>query len=81
MQPGAPGQSGKILSPATAGTPLRGPSEADTSFMQGMIMHHSQAVEMVALLRTRGPQQGPPGVGQAHQYLADRRDQIYEEVA
>jgi uncharacterized protein (DUF305 family) len=53
VQPGAPGQSGKILTPATAGTPLRGPSEADTSFMQGMIMHHSQAVEMVELLRTR----------------------------
>jgi uncharacterized protein (DUF305 family) len=28
--------------------------EADTSFMQGMIHHHSQAVEMVDLLRTRG---------------------------
>jgi uncharacterized protein (DUF305 family) len=28
--------------------------EADVSFMQGMIHHHSQAVEMVDLLRTRG---------------------------
>ena len=28
-------------------------SAADTSFMQGMIMHHSQAVEMTDLLRTR----------------------------
>jgi uncharacterized protein (DUF305 family) len=27
---------------------------ADVDFMQGMIMHHSQAVEMVDLLRTRG---------------------------
>ena len=27
---------------------------ADVSFMQGMIMHHSQAVEMTDLLRTRG---------------------------
>jgi uncharacterized protein (DUF305 family) len=53
VQPGAPGQSGKTLTPATAGTPVRGPSGADTSFVQGMIMHHSQAVEMVALLRTR----------------------------
>jgi uncharacterized protein (DUF305 family) len=32
---------------------LRGPSAADISFMQGMIMHHSQAVEMTDLLRTR----------------------------
>lgn len=30
------------------------PAEADVSFMQGMIHHHSQAVEMVDLLRTRG---------------------------
>jgi uncharacterized protein (DUF305 family) len=53
VQPGAPGQSSKILSPATAVTLTRAPSEADISFMQGMIMHHSQAVEMTDLLRTR----------------------------
>ena len=53
VQPGAPGQISKILSPATAGVPLRAPAEADISFMQGMIMHHSQAVEMTDLLRTR----------------------------
>jgi uncharacterized protein (DUF305 family) len=53
VQPGAPGQISKILSPATAGTPPRAPAEADVSFMQGMIHHHSQAVEMVDLLRTR----------------------------
>jgi uncharacterized protein (DUF305 family) len=53
VQPGAPGQSSKILSPATAVTPPHAPSEADVQFMQGMIMHHSQAVEMTDLLRTR----------------------------
>ena len=53
VQPGAPGQSSKILSPATAVTPPQSPAEADISFMQGMIMHHSQAVEMTDLLRTR----------------------------
>lgn len=53
VQPGAPGQSSKTLSPATAGTPPRATAEADTSFMQGMIHHHQQAVEMVDLLRTR----------------------------
>jgi uncharacterized protein (DUF305 family) len=52
VQPGAPGQDSKIV-PSTAGTPKREPSEADTYFMQGMIHHHSQAVEMVDLLRTR----------------------------
>src|SRR5580658_5365263 len=53
VQPGAPGESSKILSPATAGTPVRGPAKADTEFMQGMIMHHSQAVDMTALMAAR----------------------------
>ena len=54
VQPGAPGQPGKHLTEATARTPPKAPFKADVDFMQGMIMHHSQAVEMVALLRTRG---------------------------
>src|ERR1700676_2025114 len=53
VQPGAPGHSGKILSASTAGTPLREPAKADTEFMQGMIMHHSQAVDMTALMPAR----------------------------
>jgi uncharacterized protein (DUF305 family) len=53
VQPGAPGQSSKILSPETAVVAPRPPAAADISFMQGMIMHHSQAVEMTELLRTR----------------------------
>lgn len=53
IQPGAPGQSSKTLSAASASVPTRAPSPADISFMQGMIMHHSQAVEMTALLATR----------------------------
>ena len=54
VQPGAPGQPPKTLSQASVAASRRKPSEADISFMQGMIMHHSQAVEMVDLLRTRG---------------------------
>jgi uncharacterized protein (DUF305 family) len=54
VQPGAPGQPGKFLNETTVRTPPRPPFKADVEFMQGMIMHHSQAVEMVALLRTRG---------------------------
>ena len=53
VQPGAPGQSNKTLTPETASAPPRKPSEADVKFMQGMIMHHSQAVEMTELLKTR----------------------------
>jgi uncharacterized protein (DUF305 family) len=54
IQPGAPGQSSKILTRETATAPPRATVAADVSFMQGMIMHHSQAVEMTDLLRTRG---------------------------
>jgi uncharacterized protein (DUF305 family) len=54
VQPGAPGQSSKFLNEKTVWPPHRPPFPADVEFMQGMIMHHSQAVEMVALLRTRG---------------------------
>jgi uncharacterized protein (DUF305 family) len=53
VQPGAPGESSKILSPDKVVVPLRAPSVADVQFMQGMIMHHSQAVEMTELLLTR----------------------------
>jgi len=49
VQPGAPGQPSKTLPPSTKGTlPPRSP--ADVEFMQGMIMHHSQAVKMTALI-------------------------------
>lgn len=49
VQPGAPGKPSKTLPPSTRGTlPQR--SQADVEFMQGMIIHHSQAVEMTALI-------------------------------
>jgi uncharacterized protein (DUF305 family) len=49
VQPGAPGKPSKTLPPSTRPTlPKR--SQADVEFMQGMIMHHSQAVEMTALI-------------------------------
>ncbi len=53
VQPGAPGKDSKILSPASVRLTPREPSEADVKFMQGMIHHHSQAVEMVALMPGR----------------------------
>jgi uncharacterized protein (DUF305 family) len=49
VQPGAPGQPTKTLPPSTRAT-LPPTSPADVAFMQGMIMHHSQAVEMTALI-------------------------------
>ena len=51
VQPGAPGQPTRTLPPSTrAKLPPRSP--ADVRFMQGMIMHHAQAVEMTALIET-----------------------------
>lgn len=49
VQPGAPGKPGKTLPASTTGTlpPL---AQADVEFMQGMIMHHAQAIEMTALI-------------------------------
>jgi uncharacterized protein (DUF305 family) len=49
VQPGAPGEPTKTL-PADTHATLPPISRADVEFMQGMIMHHSQAVEMTALI-------------------------------
>ncbi len=51
MQPGAPGQPSKQLPASTTGI-APGLDKADIDFMQGMIMHHEQAVEMTALIPT-----------------------------
>src|SRR2546423_4667535 len=51
VQPGAPGQATRTLPPSTRATlPPRSPK--DVEFMQGMIMHHAQAVEMTALIES-----------------------------
>jgi uncharacterized protein (DUF305 family) len=52
VQPGAPGKPSRTLPPYTKAT-LPPRSQADVEFMQGMIMHHSQAVEMTALIPSR----------------------------
>src|SRR5687767_2759246 len=52
VQPGAPGQPSRTLPPSTRATLPPG-SPADVRFMQGMIMHHGQAVEMTALIESR----------------------------
>lgn len=49
VQPGAPGKPSKTLPAGTKGE-LPPKSHADVEFMQGMIMHHAQAVEMTALI-------------------------------
>jgi len=49
VQPGPPGKPSRTLPPSTRAT-LPPRSQADVQFMQGMILHHSQAVEMAALI-------------------------------
>ena len=52
VQPGAPGQPNKVMT-NPVGTAVKEPTEADFAFMQGMVTHHSQAVEMVGLMKGR----------------------------
>lgn len=57
IQPGAPGRPSRTLPADTHAIPTS-TSPADISFMQGMVMHHGQAVEMCALIasHTQDPQ-------------------------
>jgi uncharacterized protein (DUF305 family) len=52
VQPGAPGKPTQRL-PQTTRAKLPPLSAKDVEFMQGMIMHHAQAVEMTALINER----------------------------
>ncbi len=54
VKPGAPGETSRLIS-ANEASDLAGIqyAEADVRFMQGMISHHAQALEMTALLATR----------------------------
>ncbi len=57
VQPGAPGTPSKTLPTSTTGV-VPPDSGVDIEFMQGMIMHHAQAVEMTALIdsHTQNPE-------------------------
>jgi uncharacterized protein (DUF305 family) len=54
VQPGAPGESSRVIT-ADQATDLShvGFTDADVRFVQGMIGHHAQALEMTTLLGTR----------------------------
>jgi uncharacterized protein (DUF305 family) len=62
VQPGAPGQPTRMLPSSTRATLPPG-SPADVRFMQGMIMHHAQAVEMTALIESHTRNQNLRSLG------------------
>jgi len=54
VQPGAPGASSRVVSAdAAADRSKVGYTDADVRFMQGMIHHHAQALDMTALVADR----------------------------
>ncbi|WP_155368269.1 DUF305 domain-containing protein [Catellatospora vulcania] len=59
VQPGAPGQSARTLSPEDVARLSAPPhNAADTAFMRKMIPHHAQALEMIALVADRSRSTG-----------------------
>ena len=62
VQPGAPGQPTRTLPTSTRAT-LPPESPDDVRFMQGMIMHHAQAVKMTALIEARTANKGLRSLG------------------
>ena len=59
IQPGAPGQPSRLISAEEASNLANlSFTDADVKFMQGMISHHAQAVEMGALVDARSNRDG-----------------------
>jgi uncharacterized protein (DUF305 family) len=54
VQPGAPGEASRVVGAEQARDLSKvGATPADVTFMQGMIHHHAQAIDMTELLKTR----------------------------
>ncbi len=75
VQPGAPGQPGRTLSNEDLAS-LAPPrfTNADTLFMQRMILHHGQALEMSALVKGRNASPDLPPL--AARIEVSQRDEI-----
>ncbi|NIJ23071.1 DUF305 domain-containing protein [Sphingomonas japonica] len=75
VQPGAPGQNGRALSAGEASRIADTRySPDDIAFMRGMIQHHQQAVDMVALVQSRT--NTPDVVAVADRIRASQADEI-----
>lgn len=76
VQPGAPGEDNRTLSPRDmAQTLLPQHTEADVRFMQGMLVHHAQALVMTGMVAARTDNQ--------RIHLLARRIELsqYDEIA
>ncbi|KWV91196.1 DUF305 domain-containing protein [Erythrobacter sp. YT30] len=75
VQPGAPGQDSRTLS-ASEASQLAGSkyTDADVGFMQGMIVHHQQAVDMANLVEDRTNNEGVVTI--AGRILSSQADEI-----
>ena len=80
VQPGAPGQPTRTLPSSTRAT-LPPTSPADVQFMQHMIMHHAQAVEMTALIESHTENKELRTLGARISRSQVRRNEVYEAVA
>ncbi|MEV4534688.1 DUF305 domain-containing protein [Asanoa sp. NPDC049518] len=94
VQPGAPGQDSRTLSPDEL-TRLSAPphSPADAEFMRKMVTHHLQALELTALVAGRSPSTDVPQlakrievsqkdeIAQLQQWLVDRGEPLPEPHA
>ncbi|GAB4057413.1 DUF305 domain-containing protein [Catellatospora paridis] len=75
VQPGAPGQSARTLSPEDVARLSAPPhNAADTEFMRRMIPHHGQALEMTALVAGRS--QSPEIAQLAARIKISQQDEI-----
>jgi uncharacterized protein (DUF305 family) len=75
IQPGAPGQPSRAIT-AEVASDLAGilHTDADVEFMQGMIMHHSQALDMTVLVQERSENQDLHTL--AHRIELSQQDEI-----
>jgi uncharacterized protein (DUF305 family) len=94
VQPGAPGEEGRELTDdeaAAIGSPEH--TAADTAFMQDMIAHHQQALDMASLVADRTGRDDLPLLAERiiesqeaeieliEQWLTDRDEEIPDEAA
>jgi uncharacterized protein (DUF305 family) len=93
VQPGAPGEDGRELSDdelAALDAPQH--AAADTAFMQAMLAHHQQALDMAALVAERSPRDDLPllaeritvsqeaEIEQIEEWLTARSEEVPDEA-